>query len=164
MAESPSLGGVRGGHNPAMPESPSLGGVRGGRFFKLSELTRSATAQHLGIDNIPSEEAVKNLSHLVWNVLDPLRKRWGSAIIVNSGFRCEALNKAVGGAKASYHRLGMAADIRPRNGRLAELYDLIHAMFREGKLGLTECYLDGKKGYIHIAYDVTGFNTWPFEN
>ena len=131
-------------------------------YFTLEEFTRSATAQHLGIDNTPSEEAVKNLSHLVWNVLDPLRERWGSAIIINSGFRCEALNRAVGGAKASYHRLGMAADIRPRNGRLAELYELIHVMFREGKLGLTECYLDGKKGYIHIAYDVTGFNTWPF--
>ena len=93
------------------------------KYFKLEEFTRSATAQRLGIENIPSEEAVKNLSHLVWNVLDPLRERWGSAIIVNSGFRCEALNKAVGGARASYHRLGMAADIRPRNGRLAELYE-----------------------------------------
>ena len=110
------------------------------KYFKLEEFTRSATAQRLGIGNTPSEEAVKNLSHLVWNVLDPLRERWGSAIIVNSGFRCEELNKAVGGAKASYHRLGMAADIRPRNGRLAELYDLIHAMFREGKLGVMDYY------------------------
>ena len=110
------------------------------KYFRLSEFTRSTTAQHLGIDNTPSEEAVKNLSHLVWNVLDPLRERWGSAIIVNSGFRCEELNKAVGGAKASYHRLGMAADIRPRNGRLAELYELIHVMFREGKLGVMDYY------------------------
>lgn len=132
------------------------------KYFNIEELTYSLTAQKLGIDNTPSEEAVKNLEHLVWNVLDPLRERWGSAIIVNSGYRCEALNRAVGGAKASYHRLGMAADIRPQRGELKKLYALIEWMFMQGKLGLSECYIDQRRGYIHIAYDVTGFNTWPF--
>lgn len=132
------------------------------RYFTIPELTHSLTAQAHGIPNVPTAEAVANLTRLVKAVLDPLRERWGSPIIVTSGYRCEELNRAVGGAKASYHRLGMAADVRPQNGRLAGLYELIHVMFREGKLGLTECYIDGKKGYIHIAYDVTGFSTWPF--
>ena len=134
------------------------------KYFTLQELWKSATATRKGINNQPNGEAARRLRDLVTFILDPLREAWQAPIIVTSAYRCPKLNQAVGGSRTSQHLLGMAADIRPRNGRLAELYDLIHAMFREGKLGLTECYLDGKKGYIHIAYDVTGFNTWPFEN
>lgn len=132
------------------------------RWFTLTELTRSATAATLGIDNTPTEEAVKNLHHLVDCVLDPLREAWDSPIIVTSGYRCDALNEAVHGAPYSYHRLGMAADIRPHRGSLAGLYDTIRLLFRDGTIGLSECYMDGHKGYIHIAYDITGFNVWPF--
>ena len=101
-------------------------------YFTLEELTHSATAQAHSIANVPTAEAVKNLETLVVCVLDPLRKAWGSPIIVTSGYRCEELNRKVGGAPYSYHRLGMAADIRPKNG------------------------------YIHIAYDAEDSNTWPF--
>ena len=112
------------------------------KYFRLSEFTRSATAQRLGIENIPSEEAVKNLSHLVWNVLDPLRERWGSPIIVNSGYRCPLLNRKVGGVPTSYHMKGQAADIRAKNLRNGDLYALIKRMYMEGKFGITECYID----------------------
>lgn len=132
------------------------------KYFKLEEFTYSLTAQKLGIANVPSAEAVKNLKKLVSNVLDPLREAWRGPIIVTSGYRCETLNKAVGGAKASYHRLGMAADVRPKNGLLDKLYALIEDMFCQGKIGLSECYIDRRRGYIHIAYDASGFNVWPF--
>lgn len=132
------------------------------QYFKIDELTHSATAQAQGIANVPTAEAVRNLELLVKAVLDPLRKAWGSPIIVTSGYRCEELNRAVDGAAYSYHRLGMAADIRPQRGALGDLYDLIHTMFCENRIGLTECYIDRTRRYIHIAYDASGFNTWPF--
>ena len=132
------------------------------KYLTIEELTRSATATHLKIDNTPSEEAVKSLHHLVDNVLDPLREMWHATIIVTSGYRCEALNTAVHGAPYSYHRLGMAADIRPERGRLDGLYDLIQHLFSEGLIGLTECYINENKGYIHVAYDANGFNVSPF--
>ena len=142
--------------------TPPSEGQGGGRYFTLDEFVRSATAQTHGIANVPSAEAVRNLELLTKCVLDPLREAWGAPIIVNSGYRCPELNKAVGGAKASYHMQGMAADIRPKNGLVHKLYDLILHLFRSGKLGLTECYIDRKRGYIHIAYDAQEFNVWPF--
>ena len=132
------------------------------KYFKIEELTYSATAQARFIENVPSAEAVRNLELLVKCVLDPLREAWGSPIIINSGYRSEVLNRAVGGAQYSYHMKGMAADIRPKNGLTYKLYDLIVHLFHTGLLGLTECYIDRKRGYIHIAYDASGFNTWPF--
>lgn len=95
------------------------------KHFTLQELTRSATARRLGIDNTPPDEAVKNLTALVDNVLDPLREAWGSPIHVNSGYRCPALNRAVNGAPHSQHMRGEAADItvgsRLDNARLYHL-------------------------------------------
>ena len=135
-----------------------------GRYFKLHEFTYSLTAQQRGIENIPTEEHKRNLELLVTCVLDRIRERWGRPIVVSSGYRCEALNEAVGGVKNSYHRLGMAADIYPVRGGLEALYDCIKTLFMQGKIGLSECYIDRKKGFIHVAYDNGGFNVWPFEN
>ena len=78
--------------------------------FKLEEFTRSATAQARHIDNTPNEEQIKNLKFLCDNVLEPLRLQFGP-IIIGSGFRCPALNTAVGGVKNSQHKTGEACDI-----------------------------------------------------
>lgn len=78
--------------------------------FKLVEFTRSATAQARHIDNTPNEEQIKNLKFLCDNVLEPLRLQFGP-IIIGSGFRCLALNTAVGGVKNSQHKTGEACDI-----------------------------------------------------
>jgi uncharacterized protein YcbK (DUF882 family) len=43
---------------------------------------------------------------LVDNNLDPLREAYKKPIIVTSGFRCEELNRLVGGSKTSHHRTG----------------------------------------------------------
>ena len=81
------------------------------KYFTIAELCRSNTADRLGIDNRCKEEHVANLMALVNNVLDPLREAYGKPITVNSGYRCEKLNKQVGGAKTSDHLKGMAAGI-----------------------------------------------------
>lgn len=74
-------------------------------------MTKSNTATAKGIDNTPDQTVTNNLTKLIEAVLDPLREWYGKPIIVNSGYRCEALNKAIGGAKSSQHMLGEAADI-----------------------------------------------------
>ena len=132
------------------------------KYFKIDEFVKSQTATAHSIPNVPTAEAVRNLELLVSRVLDPLREAWGAPIIITSGYRCEALNARVGGVKNSYHTRGMAADIRPKNGFVDKLYALIGRMFVTHKMGITECYIDRKRSYIHIAYDANGFNTWPF--
>ena len=79
--------------------------------FTLEEMTYSDTAIACGIDNTPSADAEDNLIRLCW-VLEEIRKLCGSLpVTVNSGYRCEALNEAVGGVPDSAHRWGLGADI-----------------------------------------------------
>ena len=79
--------------------------------FSLSEFTKSITAERLGISNQPSYEQVLAMRHLCREVLEPLRQHYGAPIRITSGFRCEALNKAVGGVGNSQHMDGEAADL-----------------------------------------------------
>lgn len=81
------------------------------KYFTIKEFCKSSTATLKRIDNTPNSEIVNNLEQLVDNILDPLREAYGKPIKVNSGYRCEALNVAVGGSKTSQHRYGLAADI-----------------------------------------------------
>ena len=80
----------------------------------LAELCKTRT----GIENVPNEAQVENLKR-VCRWLERLRKRWNDKygdgddpIIINSGFRSAAVNKAVGGVPTSNHLTGCAVDIR----------------------------------------------------
>lgn len=88
--------------------------------FSLEEFTRSSTAKKMGIDNTPDARAAANLFILASQVLEPARAIIGNPVVITSGYRCEALNKAVGGVNGSYHKKGMAADIRIENRHEAE--------------------------------------------
>ena len=78
--------------------------------FSLREMCASGTAIRLGIENVPDEAVIKRLQQLCEHVLEPLRQRFG-VIRITSGYRCERLNRAVGGVKNSQHLRGEAADI-----------------------------------------------------
>jgi zinc D-Ala-D-Ala carboxypeptidase len=81
------------------------------KYFTINELTSSTLARLRGIDNTPTAAVVQSLNRLVDDVLDPLREAWGAPLRVTSGYRCSALNKAVGGVPHSQHITGEAADI-----------------------------------------------------
>ena len=119
------------------------------KHFTINELTRSATAQRLGIDNTPPAEALAHLEALVEHVLDPLREAWGGPIHVNSGYRCRALNKAVGGAAGSQHMRGEAADITV-GSRLdnARLYRLLQQL----DLPVDQAINELDFAWIHVSY------------
>lgn len=98
------------------------------KHFTLRELIKSDTAIRKGIKNVPNRQEEQNLIALVDKILDPLREAYKKPIIVTSGFRCEELNRLVGGSKTSQHRTGQAVDIRtipdtPEENK--KLYDLI---------------------------------------
>ena len=79
--------------------------------FTLEEMYASDTARRLGIDNKPTTQKMINLVYLCAFVLEPLRVAMGKPIKISSGFRSQALNKAVGGVYNSQHLKGQAADI-----------------------------------------------------
>ncbi len=108
------------------PIQPKFDGLRLSPHFTLEELCKT----RVNADNTPNEEQTENLRNLCqW--LEKLRQRWNdryesltpnpspkgegapeAPIIINSGFRSEAVNKAVGGWSGSNHLTGCAVDIR----------------------------------------------------
>lgn len=74
--------------------------------FTLEEMIAT---QHRGIDNTPPADVVERLKRTAQG-LEAVRVRFGAPIVVTSGYRCEALNRAVGGQPASQHLVGEAAD------------------------------------------------------
>ena len=79
--------------------------------FTIEELFASATAKAKGIDNTPNIQQMINLVYLAAYVLEPLRMAMDEPIKIGSGFRCQKLNKAVGGVYNSQHLKGQAADL-----------------------------------------------------
>ena len=124
------------------------------KYFTMKELTKSSTADKLGIDNTPTPEASVALSNLVTHVLDPLREMYGKAITVNSGYRCSKLNAAVGGAKTSQHMRGEAADItagsKTENKKLFELI--------RDNLPFDQLIDESNYSWVHVSYVSTSKN------
>ena len=134
------------------------------KYFTFNELTRSDTANRLKIDNEPKEEATKDNIKELMLFLDGVREGWteeckdkgygDAAIVVNSGYRSEALNKAVKGSKTSEHMLGTAADIEPKNGRNKEFFEWLKAYLDDKQFSqLINEYPDknGTPSWIHIS-------------
>lgn len=123
-------------------------------YFTLAELLKSDTAKKKGIDNTPSWEVVQHLLELTENFLDPLRAAWGKAIRASSGYRCEKLNKAVGGSATSVHMKGWAADLQT-SGSFAKFRDFVVAWVRENGIKFDQILLETKKStgekWIHVG-------------
>lgn len=97
--------------------------------FSLAELTDSLQAERRGINNTPSPDVRRNLLHLaLW--LEDLRALLGGVpILVSSGYRSPALNKAIKGAKNSLHMKGLAADFTaPRYGTPLDICRFIEGL------------------------------------
>ena len=122
-----------------------------GKYFTMGEMMRSDTAQKRGIDNKCTKEDAVRLKALIENVLDPLREAYGKPIIVTSGYRCPALNKAVGGSLTSDHMKGCAADIVGTPNKPEENKHLFYLI---QSLGLDFDQLIDEKGFswVHVSY------------
>jgi zinc D-Ala-D-Ala carboxypeptidase len=77
--------------------------------FTLEELTASQSAARLGLDNTPPPEMLATLKRTA-QLLEEVRALLGKPVLVSSGYRAPAVNRAVGGAQNSAHMLGCAAD------------------------------------------------------
>ena len=84
------------------------------RYFTFDELLRSEIAMINNIANKPylmdELHVYENIEALVDNLLDPIRERFATPVIITSGYRCKRLNELVKGVENSQHREGKAAD------------------------------------------------------
>lgn len=119
--------------------------MRLSRDFTLEELTRTST----GLPNHPAQEEVAMLAGLAASLLQPIRDRWGR-IEIRSGYRCYAVNSAVGGVPTSRHCFGEAADFIALDASLDEVYRWIVS---ESNLNFGQCINENKAGHrwIHVS-------------
>ena len=124
----------------------------------LSEVTKSRTAKRLGISNEPTKEHLVNLQILAKKIFQPIRDYYGCPIYISSGYRSEALNKAIGGSKSSQHCKGQAIDIDrdayslPSNG---EIFEYIKNNLEFDQL-IWEFGSNTNPDWVHVSYNTNG--------
>ena len=125
--------------------------------FKLEEFAKSETAQRKGIDNSIPAELIPNIKALCENVLQPLRDYAEVPIVISSGYRCPALNKAVGGSATSQHMKGEAADIIIPSKKVGlQWFEWMRTHLSYNQL-IWETNSRGGS-WIHVGYKRTGKN------
>ena len=130
--------------------------------FTLEELYTSATANRKGINNYPPESMMKHIKELA-ELLQKIRDKYGYPIHVNSGYRCLALNNAVGGSKTSQHVIGQAADIVATGGRTnAHLFNVIKEMITSGEIQVGQLIWEygtrQEPNWVHVSLPYSKVN------
>jgi zinc D-Ala-D-Ala carboxypeptidase len=124
--------------------------------FTIQEYIKSQTALRQGIDNTPTEEHMGNATALFRNVVQKVRDQFGVTVI-NSGYRGEALNKAVGGSSKSQHCKGEAVDIECPGTPNYDVAKWIEDNLDFDQL-ILEFYTPGvpDSGWVHVSYKSEG--------
>lgn len=128
--------------------------------FSLAELTASVTAKAKKIDNSPDSVALGNLKSLAQDILEPLRAAFGAPLLVTSGFRSEALNRAISGSSpTSQHCKGEAADLvvayplqgESRRDANRRLFEVAKALVESGQIKVGQLIDEYDFAWVHIS-------------
>lgn len=123
----------------------------------LAEVMRSETAKRKGISNMPTPEHIENFKRLAENVFQPIRDHFGKPIHISSGYRSDALNKAIGGSKTSQHCTGEAIDIDMDGTDItnAQVFNYIKDNLEFDQL-IWEFGTSTNPDWVHVSYESTG--------
>lgn len=117
--------------------------------FSLSEFTYSATAIERKISNAPPADVIERLRYTAEGLEKIRDLLGGKPIRITSAYRCDELNRAVGGAKNSQHVKGEAADFTcPAFGTPKQILTAIAPKVRE--LGIDQIICEGT--WVHVSF------------
>lgn len=115
--------------------------------FSLEQLIYSETAECECIDNTPEPDIVDNL-RLLAEGLEKIQALTGFPLEISSAYRCSELNRRIGGADASQHTRGQAADFTCT--RFGPPVDIIKAI-RDAGIDFDQCILEYGK-WVHVSF------------
>ena len=117
--------------------------------FSLAELTRTSRPY----SNQPGEAEIARLRTLCVRVLEPLRAHFGRPVLINSAYRSQKVNRAVGGSATSQHLRGEAADVEIPGISNLEVAQYIRDNLPFDQL-ILEAYRPGVpgSGWVHVSY------------
>lgn len=123
------------------------------------EGVKSNTATRLNIVNIPDSYALSNMSAISIHLFEPLRRWVGGPIKINSFYRSEELNQAIGGSSRSQHCQGRAMDIDDTFGHKtnAEMFNYIKDHLNFDQI-IWEFGDDKNPDWVHISFISTAEN------
>ena len=123
------------------------------KHISYKEAVKSNTALRLNIDNTPGEYEIANMIGIATHVFEPLREWVGGPIKINSMFRCEKLNRAIGGSKRSQHCQGRAIDLDDifEHKTNAEMFNYIKNNLNFDQL-IWEFGDDNNPDWVHVSY------------
>ena len=127
--------------------------MRISKHISYKEATQSQTAIRKGINNEPDAYQLQNMQLLAEKVFEPLREHFGVPIAINSFFRSQKLNKAIGGAAGSQHTQGRAIDIDDTLGGVSnkQMFDWIRENLDFDQI-IWEFGNDSNPAWVHISY------------
>jgi len=127
--------------------------------FTLSELTKSSTAERLGIANEPGSMEVENLIMVCDQILEPVRNHYDIPFTPSSGFRCLELNRAIGSSGNSQHVKGEAVDFEVPGIPNKEVALWVKDNCEFDQL-ILEFYKEGvpDSGWVHCSYTIENDN------
>jgi zinc D-Ala-D-Ala carboxypeptidase len=119
----------------------------------FKEAIKSNTALRRGIDNTPNRYEQTNMEIIAEKIFEPLREWAGGPIKINSFYRCEELNRAIGGSSRSQHCEGRAMDIDDTFGHKtnAEMFEYIRNTLSFDQL-IWEFGDDNNPAWVHVSY------------
>ena len=117
------------------------------------EATFSATAKRRGIENTPGEYELQNMELIAEKVFEPLRKHVNGPIKINSFYRSEELNQAIGGSSRSQHCQGRAMDLDDTYGYMsnADMYNYIKDNLDFDQM-IWEFGTEENPDWVHVSY------------
>ena len=123
------------------------------KHISWHEGTYSRTGERRDLDNTPNEEQLKCMKEVAVNLFEPLREWVGGPIKINSFFRGEPVNTAIGGSTRSQHMKGQAIDIDDTFGHKtnAEMYYYIKDNLDFDQM-IWEFGTDMNPNWVHISY------------
>ena len=123
------------------------------KHISYKEATFSQTALRKDLDNTPNDEQLKCMEEVAENLFEPLREWVGGPIKVNSFFRGEPVNTAIGGYRKSQHMKGQAIDIDDTFGYKtnAEMYHYIKDNLDFDQM-IWEFGDDENPNWVHISW------------
>ena len=121
--------------------------------FYLSEFTKSQEGTRRGLDNTPPPEVVARLKALCENVLEQVRAHYGRPLVISSGYRSPAVNRAVKGSKTSQHCFGEAADFEIPGIHNIDVIEWMHRFLVYDQL-IAEFVTraDPTAGWVHVSW------------
>ena len=94
------------------------------QHFSFEELTNTSHTELLSKNQADAVGFIKQLKYTA-STLEEIREVLGVPMIVTSGFRNNAVNKAVGGSPTSGHTKGLCADFKPKGILIKDAFNMI---------------------------------------